>query len=328
MANPMNTRNAYVLPLALLLFAIILLLIASIFFVTPKIENDLREKVQQEFTRHFITASISLSGRDLTLNGNVKDASARDKAEKVANKVCGIRFIENQLLTDKTGSEPDRVVLETVTKELAVTQKKETPLAKTEVEAPLSNVESKATIKAPTSETKEEKPVIEQTRTIAKAVPEKIKPVVNNTQAAKKEVLAKAPGPKKDSSKDDKKTAPERKALDYKTMLAAMNEYNKDKSTKPEAKLPTSLKLTFEDNGAEISKRSHADLNKLADSLKHYQKTSIELIVTAQDTPLALLRAKAIRAYLEETGVNQEQIQITGKSGNAEEIEVRQIQTQ
>ena len=96
-----SANNYYQLPLAILAIVIVLLLGISIFVLTPKIQTNLAEDIRKELVKNKIPANITLSGRDVTLHGLVSSESDIEKAETITKKICGIRFVDNQLLTDK-----------------------------------------------------------------------------------------------------------------------------------------------------------------------------------------------------------------------------------
>jgi hypothetical protein len=88
---------------------IAVLLPLSIYFLKSDIEADLTKRLEKQLGKHDIQANISFSGRDLTLQGAVKDEEQIKLAEKTAEEVCGIRVTKNQLTvgrtTDKTSED-------------------------------------------------------------------------------------------------------------------------------------------------------------------------------------------------------------------------------
>lgn len=82
---------------AIFVLVMITLLVIAILFVAPDIEKDLNQKITEQLEKDGITASVSVSGRDITLSGSVNVADI-EKAETLTADVCSIHFIDNQLI--------------------------------------------------------------------------------------------------------------------------------------------------------------------------------------------------------------------------------------
>ena len=71
----------------------------SAYFIEPNVETDLRNKLLTRFTQLGIANNVvSISGRDVTLTGSVKNKKESIMAENTALAIQGIRQVDNKLL--------------------------------------------------------------------------------------------------------------------------------------------------------------------------------------------------------------------------------------
>ncbi len=260
-------NKQYLLPIALLFLVIIVLLTTSVFILTPNIQNDLAKQIQEQLSEQLIPAKITLSGRDVTLNGTVSDIKTKQKAKVITEKVCEIRFVDNQLLTEK--------------------------------EENLALLSSRAPTKISTHKPQKNKPSLKPTRK-----PDNPPTEINDEELTTKQATRKPP---------------KRKAVNYETMLAAMNAYQAQKGRNHKRLKATNIQ--FKKDSGEILPESNTELDRW---VAHYKKTNnnIEITVTAKDTPLALIRAKNIRTYLANHGIKENNIKVYGKSGE-EDVNIK-----
>ncbi len=94
-----SAKSPFVLLTSLGILVIATLVVASTYFLRPGIEYELKEKLLHDFANAgFVNTSINVSGRDVTLRGNVQDKAEALKAENTAKQIWGIRQVDNQLL--------------------------------------------------------------------------------------------------------------------------------------------------------------------------------------------------------------------------------------
>lgn len=377
MTNLLNSRKSFLLPFVLLLFIVVLLLISSLLILTPKIENDLAEKIQQELQKHSINADIGVSGRDIALTGKVKDLKIRNNAEMAISKVCGIRFLDNQLLVDRIDQEReeaskvvakpekqpklDTVIEDTPNKLANIATNKAEPIKDSEPQKE-STVSQTTTTAVATDETSTTTKLDENTLAAATSTPDS-KPAEQQTAVQEKPaeslLATQAPAPKSKpeeqtvkeekpeetllakanetkpeiiqekatkpaTSAAEKKTA--RKNLDYETMLAAMQEYNKNKQLQKKTSLNKTLSIYFSETASDIPDSAKEELDSFASTLKNQNDKKIELIVAAKDSALALLRGKAIKSYLVQQGIDQQQIVVTTKADSGDQVSFKELE--
>jgi len=281
----MSTKQ-FLLPLVLLAVVVITLLGLSVFFVAPNIQNDLAKEVRNELTKYSIPANITLSGRDVTLSGTVDALETKKKASLITEKVCGIRFVNNQLLTAK----PENIAL-------------------------LSNSPSNAKI---------EKKISTAPKNINKQRTTDKKGNDNNLATSTKSADLKiASSQKPDSTpvNSPKKTAipiTEKKSnvLSYDAMLAAMTAYNAKKKGRNPKKSQT-IKVQFENDTHKILPESHEALNKWTSHFKRSNKILIQITVTAENLTQAMARAKTINTYFIDQGIEASRIETESKKGTS-----------
>lgn len=89
----------------LLLLAILIvatLVAASEYFLRPQIESELKQEITRSFAQAGLSiADIKLSGRDVTLNGEVPSTFAAQKVENTTKQIWGVRQIDNQIIIQK-----------------------------------------------------------------------------------------------------------------------------------------------------------------------------------------------------------------------------------
>ncbi len=100
---PLSSHHKPKSPLILLSVLAILtvatLVVASVYFLKPNIETELKIKLVQNFANvGLFDTGIELSGRDVVLSGEVDTAKDVIKAERIANKILGIRAVTNHLV--------------------------------------------------------------------------------------------------------------------------------------------------------------------------------------------------------------------------------------
>lgn len=259
---PSNKR--YFLPIAVLFIAISLLSLASIFILTPRIQLDLANKVKNTLVKDGIPAEITLAGRDVTLKGTVADADVKKKAEEVTKKICGIRFVDNQLLTEKpenialikkpskpessssiassntsasttpknkpasenstSASAQPRTIGGVQLNNTSATEPKETTTATINTAKANTQITGNTTIDTTTDTTTEPNPSSKDKRSLA----------VTSKDVVKKEHVT-----TKQTDAHDKQDTPEvtpgkkkHKTLDYQTLLSAMKDYQRNKNLK------------------------------------------------------------------------------------------------
>lgn len=106
--NAPQENHHQLLLVALFALSMIALLLVAILFIAPEIEKDLNQKITEQLEKKGINASVSLSGRDVTLSGNVNSADIQ-KAEAATADVCGIHFIDNQLVASDTPNDETEI---------------------------------------------------------------------------------------------------------------------------------------------------------------------------------------------------------------------------
>ncbi len=333
------SNKQLLLPIALLSTVIIALLGISVFVVAPNIQHSLAKEIKDELSKHSIPANITLSGRDVVLSGTVKNLETKKKATLIAEKVCGIRYVDNQLLTEKT----ENLALlssnnsdETIAK--GKHHKKETStninLSETTLDKTSNEEEKKVPQLAKTPIKKKaeiSEPKTEDNATIPSTKTSDLK-IASNKQ------LSSTPSHSKETAKPsttiepttDKKTTKEKhspqkhnssgKTLNYETMLAAMNAYNQQKGRNPKAnktakgKKIHTLQLQFKKNTDSVLTESHKELDKWVKHLKN-NNSHIKITVAADNTKLAESRAQAIKKYLSSQGIEALRIKTSGESG-------------
>lgn len=86
------------LKIILAIIGLIILWLFTLYFKRVPIEQDLTNRVTEVLTRpEFSQVAISFEGRDGTLTGEVSSRVLADEAEELAQKVWGVRIIDNQL---------------------------------------------------------------------------------------------------------------------------------------------------------------------------------------------------------------------------------------
>ncbi len=290
MSYPALMQNkSYLLPIALLAMVIILLLVAAVFILTPKIQNSLAQQVRERLKAEGIPAMITLTGRDVTLSGTVASQSVKKNAEAVTQKICGIRFIDNQLLTEK----PENLAL--ITPASATPQQ----TASLSHNKPAQN-KKKTTSQTPAPTTSRPLPSSQ----ISSPANRPAKPSGNKPQQAIEPSQANT----------DKQQPAIRKSLSYESLLAAMQAYTQQKKGRNIQPSQT-LSIHFKADSDEIISTSKKQVEQLSQRLLKDKNQRIELLVTAKTSALALKRATTIRNQLILLGVSKQQLRISGKTG-------------
>ena len=107
MNDPTSSNRFSKSPLIFLLLVAILvvatLVVASEYVLRPQIESELKQKITRSFTQAGLAVEdIKLSGRDVTLNGEVSSTMTAQKAENTTKQIWGVRQIDNQIIIQKT----------------------------------------------------------------------------------------------------------------------------------------------------------------------------------------------------------------------------------
>jgi len=91
---------------------VICLLVISIYWVQPKIEAQLVSDVKLALATHRIEATVSFSGRDGILTGEVASQKISDNAYKLSLAVFGTRVIKNNLTVKVKQNNNVKIVVE------------------------------------------------------------------------------------------------------------------------------------------------------------------------------------------------------------------------
>lgn len=92
-------KSPLVLLVTLSILVVATLVVASSYFLRPSIEQELKRVLTTRFSNVGLTQTVvNISGRDVVLNGVVKDQSEAKKAELTAKETWGVRQVDNQLL--------------------------------------------------------------------------------------------------------------------------------------------------------------------------------------------------------------------------------------
>ena len=315
-------NKKYLLPIILLSFVILALLTISVFILTPKIQNDLAVQIKDAFITNTVPAKITLSGRDVTLSGVVPDEETRTKAEAITRKICGIRFIDNQLLTEKTENLAllrSNIPAKKTT--IATKAKPEPKLIETPPvipPTPIHSLSQKEKSKSKEIESKHSKKKANQLTTYKPEHADQEKTIIekaeNSDELNKKQTT--------DTSNNSDKLKWKKKSQYYDNMLAAMNAY-KQKKGRNAGRSSTPL-LSFKKDSDTLLPTSNKALDKWVNYLTGNKGISIEVSVFSTDSSLSLMRAKTIRNYLKEKGIETSRIKITGQSGKSA-VDIREI---
>jgi len=326
-------HNRHYLILAFILsLSIIILLIASILIIKPRIESDLTKKVTEQLKLQGIVAQVSFSGRDGIIKGIVKKADIK-KAEKSANEVCGIHFIDNQLIARGAQKSTQATVIKSATPPSSLEQavdtdkKLEAVTVQKNDQSPVDVTKDVANNPRNHEKQKEEKAELARSRDKSK---EDLKP--SEEKATKKSLVTKAlsEGGNRDKATPSEPENNERKSsakgnlLAYEKMLTAMDDYNKSRKSRnkrviaDESSFGVDTKaISFKSDSVKIKSNSYAVLDKLAKRLEETdEKDSIKITVTAKESDLAFSRAKSLQAYLVEKGIEKRRLVITGKGSD------------
>ncbi len=311
-----TSNKRYLLPIGILFIAVGLLLLTSVFILTPKIQNNLATQVKEALVNQSIPAEITLSGRDVTLKGKVSSKAEKEKATATTKKICGIRFVDNQLLTEKpenialikqqkTSTKPDE---KAIPEHIIPSQKSkpQTPDIETAADSDASQSQDTEQQKTPPI-TVAKTAAVTSTKT---AISETTKgPQADTTEATISEQSTEV-------TKENNKQQSKKKVLDYQTMLAAMQAYQSNQKHSGRNHKDTKiLAIQFREGTNDILPVSHDELDQLATKLKQHQQQNIEITVSAANSTLALQRAIAIRDYLVKQDITKKRMQIAGKKG-------------
>ncbi len=275
--------------LLVILFALsmLALLVISIVFISPEIEKDLNQKVTEELEKKGIEAIVTVSGRDVTLSGTVKAPEDVQHAQKSTTKICGIHFIDNQLVPH------DKLT------------KAHTPLIATQ-----PTITNATIIHAPPKEAAFS-PIIKS---------ENITNTKNNHAIQEKTIK---PKQSNKSTTTYRSSEAYEKIL---TAMSRYNENKKIASTTAENSNSAQYKnpidfdtktIQFKKNTSALTTNAKKSLTLLAEKLKKTKKT-IEIIVTSKKSDIAFNRAKKIQHYLIKQGLKKSHLIIIGRTSNTE----------
>jgi hypothetical protein len=94
-----TSKSPFTLLVLLALMVIATLVVISNYFLRPSMEMDLTKKITSNLIRSGLEGtSITVSGRDVTLEGSVKNQADAVKAERLIQENWDIRQLENKLV--------------------------------------------------------------------------------------------------------------------------------------------------------------------------------------------------------------------------------------
>jgi len=294
--DPQENRH-HLLLVTLFSLSMLALLVISIAWVAPEIEKDLSQKVTAELEKKGIEATVTLSGRDVTLSGTVTTLEDIQHAQTSTTKVWGIHFIDNQLvphdkLTKTTHKAPvatQHITLKKQTAQQTITDSTaiHTP-PKKDSSLPITNNKTITNTKNPPSSS--------------------IKTEENNNSIQEKTTYSSSAA--------------------YEKILAAMSRYNENKkiaSTTREKSNTTQHKIDFDTSTIQFKKNTSTltsgakqSLILLAGQLKNVKKT-FEIIVSSKKSDLAFDRAKKIQHYLIKQGLKKKHLIIIGRTSHTKD---------
>lgn len=336
MAKNSSQNKYYLLPIAALSSILVVLFGISFFILAPKIQNNLAKQVQKELSDHSISAEIALSGRDVTLRGTINNIELRDKAEVITKKICGIRFVDNQLLADK----PENLALLNKKNEDPIKSFSETKEKSKEIPLVVKSVTVNPITKKVVSSIQKNSPIIIQANNrntkLIKEEPDQEKTnqeldskvITKEKKIAPLIIASNKKTPNKEDNKSQKsveRQSNKQKNLNYESMLAAMNAYNKEKKNnkvdlktkdKREKKVDeTLINIKFNSGSKNIRAESNPALNQLLNELQADNSLIIKITVSASNSSLGFNRAKSIKKYLMSKSIQSKKINISGRSG-------------
>lgn len=280
----------YLLLVAAFTLTIITLWIISIVLIAPEIEQDLNQKITEELEKKGVNATVSLSGRDVTLSGTINDSTDIQKVQESLTDMCGIHFIDNQLVSSDTTAPPTTVLANNDPLHPSPTPPKP----------------------AVTPSTNNEK-ISDNTPNVT-LPPVTGKQYVNTEKEGKKE---------KESTTT---TATQNSSQAYEKILAAMSHHNEKKSASPKTSTGSQSSfdfdtstIQFKQNNSKLSKATKKALSALANQLNKTEKT-IKITVSSKTSNLAFNRAKKIKQYLINQGIKSERIIIIGTTKSTKKL--------
>jgi outer membrane protein OmpA-like peptidoglycan-associated protein len=291
-------NSHHLLLIALFALSMIILLVISIVLIAPEIEKDLNQKVMEELEKKGIEATVTLSGRDVTLSGTVTTSKEIQQAQTSTTKICGIHFIDNQLVPhDKLATAHKPPVAPQ-----HIAQKKQIP----------QQIVTDSTTLHP--------------------LPEKNTPLATNDESiSNKKNNASSFGKTEEKSshtlqektvKQEKKSTTYKSSEAYEKILAAMSRYNENKkiastmNTQDKTAIDFDAStIQFKKNTSTLTSSAKKSLVLLAVKLKNTEKT-IEIIVSSKKSDTAFNRAKKIQHYLIKQGLKKKHLIIIGRTSN------------
>ncbi len=274
----------HLLLVALFTLSMIILLVISIVLIAPEIEKDLNQKITEELEKKGIEATVTLSGRDVTLSGTVTTPEDIQQAQTSTTKICGIHFIDNQLVPHE---------------KRAATQKRQSPQQTiTDLTTPLPPP-----------------PLITNNENISN--------IKNNSLSFSKTEEKSSNTIQETRVKQEKKSTTAYKSSEaYEKILAAMSRYNENKKIASENSTQDKTSIDFDastiqfkKNTSTLTSSAKKSLVLLAVKLKNTEKT-IEIIVSSKKSDLAFNRAKKIQHYLIKQGLKKKHLIIIGRTSH------------
>lgn len=94
-----KTKSPMVLLFVITLLVISTLVTASAYFLRPSIELELKEKVTEKIDQNGVSKLVvNVSGRDVTIDGFVRNEETYSSVEKITGEIYGVREINNRLV--------------------------------------------------------------------------------------------------------------------------------------------------------------------------------------------------------------------------------------
>ncbi len=101
-----SAKSPFILLAMIGILIIATLVVATTYFLQPRIETELRQQLLINFSQAGLTETfVDVSGRDVTLNGVVNNQAEAIKAENTAKQTQGVHQVNNRLLVKNQSSE-------------------------------------------------------------------------------------------------------------------------------------------------------------------------------------------------------------------------------
>lgn len=326
-------NRSQLLLVALFALSMIALLVIAILFVAPDIEKDLNQKIIAQLEKEGITASVSVSGRDITLSGSV-DAADIEKAETITADVEGVHFIDNQLIADNANTD-DFVSLEALQQEDNNTSSTGDFVSLEALQQDTDVAPEEATSASDATPTNTDDFVsLDALQQDTDTAPEET--TANTDDFVSLEALQQDT----DTSATEEQTMGKNSSQAYDKILAAMSRHN-EKQTEPSSdevnKQGTSdnkilvdfdtSRIQFKQDSNILTANAKKALKTLANQLKQSTKT-LEITVLSTKSKLAFEQAKAIQSYLVEQGIKKKRLVVIGRNSDGQDTTVIMVEKQ